>query len=184
MTFTARQWLAASTVAFSWRARFPMVPFVALHVEDAIENGEGHLTGRLWGWLRLFEQTGPDVNRGQAIRYLAELPWVPAAYLDNADLHWEETPEGLLRVSCEVSGARVHVDLEVDEEGRIVTVRAEDRPREVDGVFVETPWVGSFRDWQEVGGLVVPMEGEVAWELPEGRFTYWRGRLTRHTIQR
>ena len=50
--------------------------------------------------------------------------------------------------------------LGIHADGRIVRVRAE-RPREVDGAFVATPWVGSFRDWQDVGGLMVPMEGEV-----------------------
>lgn len=182
MTFTARQWLDVSTVAFSWRARFPMMPLVALHVEDAYQHGEGRLVGRLWGWLRLFAQTGPDADRAQAIRYLSELAWAPAAYRHNERVHWEETAEGLLRASCEVAGTRVHVDYSVDSEGRVVSVRTEDRPRGVDGGSIDTPWVGRFDDWKEMNGLMLPTRGEVAWELPDGAFTYWRGRVTRHAV--
>ncbi len=29
-----------------------------------------------------------------------------------------------------------------------------------------------------VGGLRVPTRAEVRWELPEGPFTYWLGRIT------
>jgi len=184
MSFTARQWIDVCTVGFSWRARFPLLPLVALHVEDALEHDEGRLTGRLWGWMRLFVEKGPEANRAQAIRYLAELVWAPAAYLGNASLRWEETADGLLRVSCELAGTRVHVDFEVDSEGRIVSARAPDRPRGVGGTFLETPWIGRFDDWQEAGGLMVPMRGEVAWELPEGTFTYWRGRITQHAVRR
>lgn len=30
-----------------------------------------------------------------------------------------------------------------------------------------------------IAGVKVPREGEVAWILPEGRLTYWRGRIVR-----
>ena len=29
-----------------------------------------------------------------------------------------------------------------------------------------------------LGGVRLPRDGEVRWELPEGPFTYWRGRVT------
>lgn len=158
-----------------------MMPLVTLHVEDAFQHGSGGLVGRLWGWLRLFAEGGPAVDRGQAIRYLSELPWTPAAYLHNDHVSWEETADGHLRASCDVAGTRVHVDYALDSEGRVVSVRA-DRPRGVDGEFVDTPWVGQFHDWSEVDGLMVPMRGEVAWELPEGTFTYWQGRVTKYEV--
>lgn len=42
-----------------------------------------------------------------------------------------------------------------------------------------TPFVGRFRDYAEVGGVRIPMEGMVEWILPENRFDYWRGSITR-----
>jgi hypothetical protein len=43
---------------------------------------------------------------------------------------------------------------------------------------VPTPWRGVFSDHGELGGVRVPRRAEVAWELPEGRFTYWRAEVT------
>jgi hypothetical protein len=35
-----------------------------------------------------------------------------------------------------------------------------------------------FSDYAEVGGVRIPTRAEVHWELPDGPFTYWRGRVT------
>ena len=60
--------------------------------------------------------------------------------------------------------------------GEIVRVEGE-RYRDVDGEGVRTPFVGHFR--VQVDGMQIPREGEVEWILPEGRFTYGRGRVER-----
>jgi len=63
-------------------------------------------------------------------------------------------------------------------EGLIETVRAEARGRTVGGQIVPTPWHGRFWSYEERDGMRVPLEGEVAWLLPEGPKPYWRGRIT------
>ena len=52
------------------------------------------------------------------------------------------------------------------------------RGRTVSGEVVPTPWQGSFWNYEEHGGMLVPLEGEVAWLLPEGEKPYWRGSIT------
>jgi len=47
----------------------------------------------------------------------------------------------------------------------------------VNGRSVPTPWEARVHSWSERGGERVPLAGEVAWLLPEGRQAYWRGRL-------
>ena len=182
LAFTATQWIAPASAAFSWLARFRMLPGVALHINDAFEDGHGRLTGRLWGWLKLFGQAGPEVDRGQVYRYLAELPWAPAAYTANKALTWDEPQPGHLRAACTVAGRTLRVTYDVDADGRVTGVRAQVRPREIAGGFVETPWVGRFDNWQRFGAVMVPTEAEVAWETPEGPFTYFRCAVTAHTI--
>ena len=66
-----------------------------------------------------------------------------------------------------------------NEEGRIESVRAEERGRTVSGSVIPTPWEGRWSDYQFHEGMQVPMSGEVAWILPQGRRPYWRGRITR-----
>jgi len=60
-------------------------------------------------------------------------------------------------------------------DGEIGRAAAGARPREGD---VPRPWGGEFRDYVVLGGVRIPVRGEVYWHLPEGRFTYWRGQVT------
>jgi hypothetical protein len=43
---------------------------------------------------------------------------------------------------------------------------------------VLTPWRGRVWNYDERGGMRMPLDGEVAWLLPEGAKPYWRGRVT------
>jgi Family of unknown function (DUF6920) len=64
------------------------------------------------------------------------------------------------------------------EDGLVASVRAEARARLVDDVAVPTPWECRMSCYELRDGLRVPLEGEVAWELPGGLQPYWRGRIT------
>jgi hypothetical protein len=176
--FTAVEELAVEEVAFSWRARFPVVPFVALHVVDGYANGEGRLEVRALGVLPLMRQRGGDFNEGEALRYLAELPWVPYAIRANRQLEWREVDERTVEVSGPVGGARVAARLAFDEAGDIVRAHTDARPRLEGKTSVPTPWGGVFGDYELLGGVRIPTRAEVRWELSEGPFTYWRARVT------
>jgi hypothetical protein len=52
------------------------------------------------------------------------------------------------------------------------------RRRKVGKEWLPTPWGGRFRDYATLGGVRVPTTGEAYWELPEGRYVYWRARVT------
>ncbi len=65
-----------------------------------------------------------------------------------------------------------------DKQGLIDTVNAEARGRTVGSKVVPTPWQGRFWNYAERGGMRVPLDGEVAWMLPEGAKPYWRGHIT------
>jgi hypothetical protein len=48
----------------------------------------------------------------------------------------------------------------------------------MDGEVVPTPWQGRFWNYDELGSMWVPLDGEVAWLLPEDAKPYWHGRIT------
>jgi hypothetical protein len=48
----------------------------------------------------------------------------------------------------------------------------------VGGQVVGTTWLGRFWNYEERGSMRVPLDGEVAWLLPEGAWPYWRGHTT------
>jgi Family of unknown function (DUF6544) len=173
--FTATEEFATDRVAFAWSARFPMLGPISLHVTDSYDAGEGLLEVRLLG-LALQRQRGPELARGEAFRYLAEIAWAPQAIVDNRELEWRELDERTVEVATRAAGEKAPVRLVFTEAGEISQTFAE-RPRlEADGAV--TPWVGEYRDYERLGGVSVPMRGEVRWELPDGPYTYWRGTIT------
>ncbi len=173
LPFTAVEEFAAEVVAFVWRARFPLV-----RVLDRYANEEGLLEVRLLGLVPVARVRGPDVDEGEALRYLAELPWVPYTMAANRELEWRELADRLVEVTTRVRSARAALRLEFDTAGDFVGVAADARPRREGKQIVRRPWAGSFGDYAAVGGVRIPTSGEVRWDLPEGPFTYWRGTIT------
>ena len=175
--FTATQHLAADQIGFSWQARFPIVPLVALNVVDEYAGGEGRLEIRLFG-RTLQRQTGPEISLGEALRYLAELPLVPHALTANAELDWAQVDERRVTVAARVGARSVSLELEFDDAGDIVRAASAERPYRQGDAWVPMPWAGEFSDYRELGGIRLPTRAEVSWDLPGGRFVYWRGRIT------
>lgn len=177
LEFTAVEEIAVQAVEFEWRAAFGPNPLVRMIVVDRYRGGEGSLSAKVWGLIPATRGSGPEMDRGEAMRYLAELAWVPHAMSANPELSWRELEEGTVEVSTLVRGRAVSVQLTFDEAGHIRTVSGV-RPRLAGGSAIDTRFTGSFGDYVELGGIRVPGTGEVSWELPEGPFTYWRGEVT------
>jgi Family of unknown function (DUF6544) len=175
--FTATERLAVERVAFCWAARFHIAPVVALKVRDCYGSDRGALTVRALG-VPVRQQAGPDTAVGEAYRYLAELPWVPFAISTNDELEWTELDARTVELACHAQGQRLAVTFDFDASGDIFRCRAAARPRDVDGRSVPTPWGGDLSDYRTLGGVRLPTRGEVYWDLPEGRFVYWRGVIT------
>jgi hypothetical protein len=174
--FSAVQHIAVDSVAFAWRARFPIVPGLAIKVVDAYAAGAGSLDVRLLGRTLQREQ-GPETAVGEALRYLAELPWAPYAMQHNSELAWRDLDGGRVEVTTRVGPETVVIVLEFDGAGDIVRASSAVRPFLTGGTSTPTPWAGEFSDFQELGGMRMPTRAEVYWELPEGRFVYWRGQV-------
>ncbi len=160
--------------AFSWHARFPILPFLAMRIHDGLQSGVGLMRGRLTG-IPFMNERGPALTIGTAMRYLAEIPWVPYAMLANDRLHWRQVDDITGEVSTDTLFGRAAVSIQFDAGGDVVRAYSDARPRDGD---VARPWGGFYGDYAAVGGVRVPRTAEVRWELPEGPFTYWRGEIT------
>jgi len=175
--FRAVQVYAVGEVGFEWRAGFGPNPLVRVRVLDRYRNGEGLLVAKVWGLVTATRSAGPGTDRAEAMRYLAELPWVPHAMAANPDLSWRELEDGSVEVSTLVGGRAASVQLSFDDTGLIRSASGI-RPRLAGRAAIDTPFTGTFRDYVELGGIRVPKRAEVSWGLPEGAFTYWRGEVT------
>jgi hypothetical protein len=162
MRFTAVEEFAVERIGFAWQARFPLIPLVAMKVVDEYADGNGQLVARLLG-IPVMRQRGPETAVGEALRYLAELPWVPQAIAVNRELRWRELDGREIEVATTVAGQQVAVRFEFDASGDIVRASTDARPRPVGKTFVATPGAArsvatrlllrrGFRPGQRLGG--------------------------------
>lgn len=178
----AEQTIRVGAPGFVWLAETQMVPFVRVRVVDALVDDRGLLDVRLFGSLPIARSTGPDTDRGELMRYLAELPWAPHAILHNPGLSFRLIEPKVVEVSAGEPTKPATVRW-IFEHGDIVRVEADGRPHdEGNGVIVDRPWEGSFHDYQILGGIRVPRRAEVGWRLDSGLFNYWRGEILELTL--
>lgn len=129
------------------------------------------------GAVRVASVSGPEASLGEALRYLAELPWFPDAILTNREIRWGEGPEGV-SATLETDGGQARVTFGFDAAGDIVSFVARDRPaRQPNGSLIALDWRGRCSDYAEIGGRRVPLRGEVGYDYPEGYEPYFRLRV-------
>lgn len=175
--FTAVDRVTLDPPGLMWDANIAMAPFVGARVRDSYLEGVGTMHAALLGLIPLAHESGsPEIAAAALQRYLAEAPWVPTALLPSAALVWTAISDSVARATLTDRGVQATVDFHFGPAGEITGTVAE-RYRTVAGRQVLTPWLGSFSDYERVAGMMVPRRGEIAWQLPEGLFTYWRGRL-------
>jgi hypothetical protein len=176
LRFTATERFAVDRIAFAWRARFKAAGPLSITVDDGYAAGEGRLEARLLG-VPVQRQSGGAVTKGEVLRYLAELAWAPYAMESNRELEWRELDRRSVEVAACVGDEVLTVKLEFEG---VDVVRASSRMRSYrkGREWVQTPWAGEFSRYEILGGMRLPSEAEVYWDLPERRFVYWRGHVT------
>ncbi len=176
--FASTQHVIPRRPGFLWDARIRMAPGLTVFVHDGYVAGRGVLVAKLLGLVTVMEQPSTsELAQGELMRFLAEGAWYPTALLPSQGVRWEPIDETRARGRLTDGETEVDLVFAFDAHGLISTVRSDTRYREVEGVQVSTPWEGRFWEYERRGGMLVPLEGEVAWLLPEGRRPYWRGRI-------
>ncbi len=177
--FTSEQRVITRRPGFDWNASVSMLPGVPVRVHDAYVAGEGLLHAAVLGLFTVAHISGTrDMAEGELLRFFAEATWYPTALLPSQGVRWDAVDAHSARGTLEEGDIKVTLLYGFNDGGLIETVRAESRGRMVNGRPVPTPWQGRFWNYVERSGMRVPLNGEVAWVLPEGAKPYWRGHIT------
>jgi hypothetical protein len=182
--FSAEQTVLLSQPGFVWDARIRMFPGLAVHVHDAYLDGEGILRARLLGLVPLADLADREgLAEGELMRWIAEAAWYPWVLLPGPRVRWTAVDETHADVTVHDGPLSITLRFGFDAGGLLRSVRSDARGRSVGGVIVPTPWEGLWSDYRKVDGRLLPMAGEVAWLLPEGRKPYWRGAVAELSLQ-
>jgi hypothetical protein len=182
--FTSRQRVIVQRPGFLWDARIALVPGVAVRVHDSYSDGEGLLHAAVSGLFSVAHlRGGGDLARGELMRFFAEAAWYPTALLPSQGVRWAAVDEHSASATLVDGPLSLTLLFRFDEAGHMASVLAQARGRMVGKETSSAPWEGTWSNHQRVDGMTVPLTGEVAWLLPEGRKTYWRGTVTSLTYE-
>lgn len=169
---------------FVWDATIEMVPLLPVQVVDAYVGGRGVLRVALLGALPVAEfDPSPNLDEGELVRYLVEAVWFPTALVSGEGVKWEAIDDDSARAMLEHDGTTVSAVFHFNDRDEVKRVVAE-RPRKTEnGEFEQATWTGHLSEYRRKDGLLVPTEGEVEWNLPDGDLPYWRATITDATYR-
>lgn len=174
---TARHEASCATPGFVWRAVAAVGP-VPLVAQDVLVGPVAGMEGRIGGAVPVLRATGPDALEGELLRYLAELPWTPAAALGNPGLRWTAVDDRTVEVAAPAVAPGAVVRISMDDDGFPVRSASPVRARTVGRRTVPTPWGGTFSEPRRFVDVVVPSRAEVAWRIDGEWQPYWRCTIT------
>lgn len=181
--FTATQLVTTQRPGFDWDARIQMAPGLNAFVHDTYLLGEGSLHASLLGLFTVADvRDTPEAAQGELLRFFAETAWYPTALLPSQGVRWEAIDDTSARAtltddstSSSTGATTVSLVFQFNAEGAIATMRAEARYRDK---LTAMPWSGRFWEYSVQGGMLIPLQGEVGWEYPEGTRLYFKGSIT------
>jgi hypothetical protein len=174
--FTATQVVTTQRPGFDWDARIQIAPGVSAFVHDVYALGAGSLHASLLGLFTVADVRGtPAAAQGELLRFFAEMPWYPTALLPSQGVRWEAIDDTSARATLTDAPTTVSLVFRFNAEGTIETMRAEARYRDK---LTTMPWSGRFWDYSTRNGMLIPLQGEVGWEYPDGIRLYYKGKVT------
>lgn len=176
--FHSDQLVVTRRPGFDWDARIALLPGLPVHVHDAYVAGKGVLRAAPLGLVTVADMDStPQLAQGELMRFLAEAAWYPTALLPSQGVQWTAVDDAHAKATMEDGGNSVTLLFRFNAQGLIDSVRAEARGRTVGKRVIPTPWQGRFWNYERRSGMLVPLEGEVAWLADEGPAPYWRGSM-------
>lgn len=178
--FKSEQHFSRNPPAFVWNAKMQMNSLMNVSVRDGYSAGQGSMTAKIFSAFTVMNADSSDekLAQGALLRFLAESSWLPTALLPRENLRWSPIDENRALATLKDAGITVSLEFIFGEKGEIIGIFSPERFYEINGEYKPFPWAGRFWNYEERGGMMIPIEGEVEWHLPEGKKTYWRGRIT------
>ncbi len=176
--FEASQIVVPAAPGFQWNARISIAPLLHVQVCDTYIAGKGSGLVSLMSSITLaHDEDIRELNSGALHRYLAEAVWYPTALLPDAGVKWSEVDNNTAIATLTDSGITVSLEFRFNHAGEITGIYTPERYGRFDGEYELHPWEGHFRNYEERNGIMVPMEGEVGWHLPDGWWSFWKGNI-------
>lgn len=170
MPLKAEEYFTVNPPGFLWYGKIKTFPFVAIFGIDKFFGGKGSLVIKLMSTIKVADAQGEEYDQAELVRYLNEMVWFPSAFLSDY-IQWEYLNSHSARATICVAGLSASADLYFNQDGQITNFVAE-RFMDVGGGGILKEWSTPFKEYAEINGVMVPVEGEGIWKLSTGDFSY------------
>ncbi|MGD9344700.1 MAG: hypothetical protein PVH84_02480 [Candidatus Aminicenantes bacterium] len=170
MPLRAEEYFTVDAPGFLWYGKMRMFPFITVSGIDKFSGGKGSLVIKLLSVIKVVDAKGEEYDQAELMRYLNEMVWFPSAFLSDY-IHWEAVNAESARATIVAGDLSATALLSFNQEGQIKNFVAE-RYMDMNGVPILKKWSTPFKEYAEVNGIMVPVQGEGVWKLSTGDFTY------------
>ncbi len=163
-----------------WRAKVwhSLVRWYTIELLYAGGVGRGSL--KFWGAFVLFDPDGPEASEALLVRVLMETVWFPTSLVPGGMLHWESRGrDDAARAVLSDRGITVRADFYFTPEGDVERIVTLDKYRDADTGYEREQCTMYCEDWQNIGGMRIPMRVRLEWNVESGAFEYMQRRIIR-----
>lgn len=144
---------------------------------DKYQNDEGVMTGVLAKLFTLFESKGEQMNQAALVTHLGESIFVPSIFLQDY-VTWEAIDNFHAKATIESKGIKASGIFTFNEKGELVKFETDDRVMDSgNGIPQKARWTVEADKYIESNGIKFPSELRAVWNLPEGDFVYFDGKV-------
>lgn len=177
-SFTADQIVVPFANGFVWNAKVEMPLGTHIRVLDTYSAGVGSGRISLLSAVAVASNSGePKLNSAALQRYLAEAVWYPTALLPQSGVVWTAIDERSAMATLTDSGITVSLEFRFNDANEVTAIYSSGRFARFDGGYKQLPWEGHFLNYQDRGGISIPIYGEVGWYEDETLYLVWKGNL-------
>ncbi|MBT8234830.1 MAG: hypothetical protein KJO04_01450 [Bacteroidia bacterium] len=156
---------------FIWKARTGV-----MFVVDQFINNRGSLTVRLFDLIKVEEASGPEVDQGEALRYLTECIWFPSGFASDRII-WESIDDHSARGSIQYCDKTASAVFHLNDKGEIIEITARRYAKEDNGMVLQD-WVIHDLKYKVFAGIRIPFKASVGWNKDGLIQDYYRFEIT------
>ncbi|MDP4160782.1 MAG: hypothetical protein Q8911_13645 [Bacillota bacterium] len=176
MAEEAEQYFTTVDPGFVWQAKIKPAPVLFIAGRDKYSGGSGNMLIKFLSLITIADGTGPEIDQGVMLRYLAETVWFPSAALSDY-ITWEEIDETSAKATMSYGGVTASGVFTFNEKGEAVNFNAK-RYMDNNGKYSLETWSVSMREYKVFEGIKIPTKGELTWKLQSGDFTWFNWEIT------
>ncbi len=169
MSFRAEQWFAVPEPAFLWVVEVDARFGLSMAGRDYYVDGKGSMRIELVSLIPVVDASGPKLDQGTLVRFLAETMWFPSAALEPY-IRWEPLDARSARATmryCDVEATGV---FRFDDAGDVIGFEA---PRYRDAVLEDWILDNDTAAFKQLDGVRIPTRSTITWRNKAGESWTW-----------